>query len=135
MYGNCTAAVEMIHLIPTGDNLTAVVTGFEDTWAFPQCAGAIDRSHIPIQAPGECPKDYYNWKGHHSILLQALVDHRYCFMDINIGWPGSVHDACILANSELYRRGQLGVLFPEQPKQIDGVSVPRTLDSPCLITD
>ena len=110
--------------IPTGDNLTAVVTGFEDTWGFPQCAGAIDGSHIPIQAPGECPKDYYNRKGHHSILLQALVDHRYCFMDINIGWPGSVHDARVLANSELYQRGQMGVLFPEQPKQIEGVSVP-----------
>ena len=110
--------------IPTGENLTAVVTGFEDTWGFPQFAEAIGGSHIPIQAPGECPKDYYNRKGHHSILLQALLDHRYCFMHINIVWPGCVNDAHVLAKFELCQRGQMEVLFPEQPKQIKGVSVP-----------
>ena len=33
--------------VPTGNSLTAVVTSFEDTWDFPQCAGAIDGSHNP----------------------------------------------------------------------------------------
>ena len=84
-----------------------MVHGFEDVWGFPQCAGAIDGSHIPIQAPSECAKDYYNRKGFHSILVQGLVDHRYCFLDINVGWPGSVHDARVLANSELFEKGQM----------------------------
>ena len=101
-----------------------MVKGFEDIWGCPQCAGAIDESHIPIQAPSECPKDYYNRKGCHSILQQGLVSHQYCFVDINVGWPGSVDDARVLANSEVFKKGQNGALLPQQPKLITGVSVP-----------
>ena len=124
----CTVIVQRLFKqyvsIPSGDSLNEVVQGFADIWGFPQCAGAIDGSHIPIQAPTECAKDYFNRKGFHSILVQGLVDHRYCFLDINVGWPGSVHDARVLANSELFDKGQNGSLFPQQPKLIKGVSVP-----------
>ena len=98
--------------IPLGDNLNEVIKGFEDQWGFLQGAGAIDGSHIPIQAPAECPMDYYNRKGFHSIILQGVVDHRYCFMDINVGWPGPVHDAHVLANSQLHKKGVIETLFP-----------------------
>ena len=113
--------------IPQGNDLNQVVEGFEDRWGFPQCVGAIDGSHIPIQAPADCPKDYYNRKGFHSILMQGLVDHRYCFMDINVGWPGSVHDARVLANSELFQKGESGTLFPQRPKKINNVMVPLVI--------
>ena len=33
------------------------------------------------------------------MLLQAVVDHNCLFKDLCIGWPGSVHDARVLANS------------------------------------
>ncbi len=45
------------------------------------------------------------------MLLLALVDHQYRFLDIYIGWPGSVHDACVLSNSEVYARGEAGTLM------------------------
>ena len=95
MYDYCTEAtcIHTIFSIPSEDHLDSIVQGFADELGVPQRVGAIDGCHIPIQAPQECPKDYYNCKGHHSILLQGLVDHRYYFMDINVGWPGSVHDA------------------------------------------
>ena len=78
--------------IPTGDSAHTVVDGFLHTWGFPQCFGAIDGSHIPILPPMDSPQDYYNRKGWHSIVLQALVDHDYKFMNTYVGWPGSVHD-------------------------------------------
>ena len=62
---------------------------------FPQAAGAIDGSHIPIIRPGQCASDY-NRKGnvmyifinttyayvrigdtgYYSIIMQVLVDHN-----------------------------------------------------------
>ena len=72
--------------IPTGDMLKAVQYGFFHKWGFPQCVGAIDGTHIPILAPSKNPIDYFNHKGYHSIVMQALVDHNYRFMDIYVGW-------------------------------------------------
>ena len=48
--------------------------------------------------------DYYNRKGWYFMLIQAVVDHNYMFHDIYVGLPGSVHDACVLANSSLYSK-------------------------------
>ena len=71
--------------IPTGEGLRRIVNGFSSKWGFPQCIGAIDGSHIPIIAPSENPLDYYNRKGYHSVILQALVDHEYRFLDVYVG--------------------------------------------------
>ena len=53
--------------------------------------GAIDGTHVPIQAPLEKPTDYVNRKAFHSVVMQAYVDARYLFRDIAVGWPGNVH--------------------------------------------
>ena len=92
--------------IPTGARLRAVVDGFKTIHGFPQCAGAIDGTHIPIISPDDYPADYYNRKGWHSILMRGVVDHEGHFIDINVGWPGRVHDARVFANSSVYKRGQ-----------------------------
>lgn len=42
----------------------------------PQCVGAVDGCHIPILAPKEHHCDYFNRKHFHSIILQAVVDHK-----------------------------------------------------------
>ena len=91
--------------IPLGEALREVVCGF-DRLGFPQAAGAIDGTHIPIIRPEENSTDYYNRKGFHSIIMQAVVDHRGIFTDISIGWPGRVHDARVFANSDLFLRVQ-----------------------------
>ena len=62
---------------PTGGALRTVVDGFLQIWGSPQCAGAIDGTHIPIVAPPQSSTDYYNRKGFYSIVLQAVVDHKY----------------------------------------------------------
>ena len=87
-----------------GESLNGTVKGFINNWGIPQCVGAIDRSHIPVKPPSMNHTDYYNRKGWYSILVQAVVDANYLFIDLNVGWPGSVHDAHVLSNSELYRK-------------------------------
>ncbi|XP_063802147.1 uncharacterized protein LOC134969901 [Pseudophryne corroboree] len=113
--------------LPQGQRLDETIVGFVES-GYPQCAGAIDGTHIPIIAPHDNHADYYNRKGWHSIVLQAVVDHKYCFTDVFIGWPGRSHDARVLANSDLYRVAedkQGGYLFPrEKSKFVDGVEIP-----------
>jgi hypothetical protein len=58
---------------PTGQRLFDTINGF----AFPQCAGAIDGTHIPIVAPHENKSDFHNRKHFYSVILQAVVDHTY----------------------------------------------------------
>ena len=91
----------------------SAIDNFLLKWNIPQCVGAIDGSHIPIQGPSMNHTDYYNRKGWYSMILQAIVDSNYLFMDINIGWLGSIHDACVFANSSIYCLAESVRLFPE----------------------
>ena len=124
----CNAIVDCLLdkyiVLPRGERAMEVVRGFEEVWGFPQCFGAIDGSHIPILAPHNSATDYYNRKGYHSIVLQALVNHEYLFLNTYVGWPGSVHDARILSNSEVFVMGEAGALAPNSVKLISGVHIP-----------
>ena len=59
---------------------------FKHKWEFPQCAGAVDGTHIPIMSPEECPPDYFNQKGWHSVLMQGLVNHLGQFSNVYTCW-------------------------------------------------
>ena len=116
---------------PVAQDLRDVVEGFEKKWGFPQCVGSIDGSHIPISAPELNHTDYYNRKGWFSIVVQAIVDHNYIFRDICVGWPGSVHDARIFANSLIYEKiTNDRMLEREGYRMIEGKRIPL-----CLIGD
>ncbi len=110
--------------VPHGHDAMAVVEGFKNAWDFPQCSGAVDGSHIPIITPAENATDYFNRKKFRSIVLQAIVDHEYRFMNVYAGWPGSVHDARNLANSDLFAMGEAGTLVPKSVQTMSGLPVP-----------
>lgn len=110
---------------PKGLEILQVIQEYDNKWGFPMCAGCVDGTHIPILAPKENHKDYVNRKGFHSIQMQAVVDSRYLFRDVVVGWPGSVHDARVLSNSTLYKKGVDNTLFDGvKSRAIQGQDIP-----------
>ena len=89
---------------PEGTRLREVVGGFEAYWGFPQVAGVIDGTHIPIISPQI--HQITTTRKFHSIIMQAVVDFHGLFLDTYIGWPGEVHDARVFSNLAVYRKGR-----------------------------
>ncbi len=120
--------------LPTLDDLEEVGAGFAQlagSPAFRMVAGAIDGCHIRIKPPASDAPCYFNRKLFHSVQLQAITDHMGKFVDIFVGYPGSVHDARVLKNSPLYT----GRLYPPAGKCILGDGGYPCLSAPiCLIT-
>jgi DDE superfamily endonuclease len=64
--------------------------------------GSIDGSHIQIDKPTERHDDYVNRKSYHSMVLQGICNEHKKFIDVFIGYPGSVHDARVFRNSDIH---------------------------------
>lgn len=73
-------------------------------YGFPNCIGFIDGCHIQIRAPHNNPVDFYNRKDTHSVVLQAICDHKLQFIDIYVGHTGRAHDARIFRESPTFQR-------------------------------
>lgn len=90
---------------PKKEDWTKIASYFNDIWDFPNCAGAIDGKHIAIIYPPGAGSEYYNYKGYHSIVLQAVVDAHGKFVIVDIGDNGRSSDNGIFKES--YFRKQL----------------------------
>ena len=112
---------------PTNNCLSTVVEKFKTKWGVPQCFGAIDSCHIPISAPNLMHTDYYNRKGWYSMLIQGVVDVNYCFLDVCVGWLGSIHDARVFAQSTLYDNIEHHHILPNNTITVSGVRIPLHL--------
>lgn len=86
--------------MPTRQEWKVIEHGFRTKWNFPGCIGAIDGKHINIIAPDDS-SDYFNYKGHNSIVLLALVDDDYCFSYIDVGCNGRASDGGVFDRSSL----------------------------------
>jgi hypothetical protein len=104
---------------PAGRRLARVTAAFQTKQWFPNCIGAIDGSHVYIQAPPNSivAADHRNRNKSFSILLQGVVDTKCYFTSVNIGPPGSLHDSAHFKSSELYRRVEEGIMggFHDDP--------------------
>lgn len=99
---------------PSGARVRQIMDKFKERHNFPGVIGAIDGSHILITAPKREQASYCNRKGQHSVILQAVCDASYVFLDVFVGFPGSVHDARVFYNSPLgiKARENPELLFP-----------------------
>ena len=84
--------------------------------------GAIDGKHTNITTTTKSIGLLHS-EGYHSVFMQAVVDFRSRFLDVNISWPGKVHDARVLVNSSFYRKAISGTLVPEWSQNIAGINV------------
>lgn len=56
---------------PSNEEAEIIIKKFKESSGFPSTIGAIDGTHICIEAPKENAADYVNRKGYHSIQLQV----------------------------------------------------------------
>lgn len=62
----------------------------------------------PLLRPKNDPKDYYNRKQFHSVVLQGVADTRGRFIHVSTGYAGSIHDARVLHMSSLVKKVEDG---------------------------
>lgn len=113
-----------IHFPLGGPELEQIIKGFESKRQMPNCCGAIDCSHFLISAPlvGN-RRGYYDRSGRMSVILQGVVDSQGRFLDCVAGWPGSVNDKRVFANSTLAKMWKAKQIFQEPVVQIDGCNI------------
>ncbi|XP_050324429.1 uncharacterized protein LOC126755727 [Bactrocera neohumeralis] len=99
---------------PTGDALEETTRKFLQRKQIPGVIGAIDCTHITINAPIKYKHIYFDRKRNYSVILQAIVDANKKFIDIYCGEPGSYHDSRVLKRSAFYRKAESNMesLFP-----------------------
>ncbi|XP_071953738.1 uncharacterized protein [Antedon mediterranea] len=113
---------------PENRELLNTVDEFNTKCGFPQVAGLVDCTHISIKTPKDSLEDYLNQNEFHSVVLQAVVDHRGMFIDTDVGQPGSLLEANVFSLSSLHRSLSRGTLFNPNPTQlIEGETVPLLL--------
>ncbi|GBG91033.1 hypothetical protein CBR_g51766 [Chara braunii] len=103
---------------PIGGRRAQILRACRDK-GFSNCFGAIDCTHIYIDKSAGAPSDnYYDRKQKFSVQAQVVVDLDLRILDVHIGYPGSVHDVCVLYNSQLWRRAEAGELFDAPPENL-----------------
>ncbi|KAF4134755.1 DDE superfamily endonuclease [Phytophthora infestans] len=96
---------------------------FAQSCGVPQSAGCIEGSHIPVSKPAEHGEMYFNRKCWYSIVLQAVVDWRGRFCDLDCKWPGRD------GNSRVFRRSYLAGAFPIVSAASETVSIPTGVEA------
>ena len=99
---------ETIHFPTTRPGLQRLADSFEVRSLIPGIIGCADGSHIRLEGcvPQRKQKWYRNRKGSCSVVLHAVVDPRGAFLDVQVGYPGSMGDSRILQLSPLWKKAQ-----------------------------
>ena len=89
-------ATEFIKFPATEQKVLQSIRLFTNKSSFPQVVRAIGGSHITLKTvPVNKRIEYFNRKQDYSILIQAVADASFKFLDVSTGYPDSIHDARI----------------------------------------
>ena len=89
----------------TRETLSEVKSGFSHKHGLPNCCGAIDVCHVLMELPSGEPTDMWANRSHSfSMILQAIVDTNLCFLDVCVGYPGSLTNSKCLRESFFYKK-------------------------------
>lgn len=94
---------------PRGQEVAAAQQHFHQLAGFPGVVGAVDGTHVRIQAPSVHEAAYINRKNYHSINVQVIVAADCRILDVVANWPGGTHDSRILRESTIGREMERGV--------------------------
>ncbi|XP_029435736.1 putative nuclease HARBI1 [Rhinatrema bivittatum] len=81
--------------------LQQIRSGFMGIAGMPNVLGAIDCTHIALRPGAEEESGFRNRKHFHSMNVQVVCDARLRILNVVANFPGSCHDAYILAHSNL----------------------------------
>lgn len=95
---------------PTVEDWKNIAEGFRRRWDFPNCVGSIDGKHVVMKAPEKSGSLFFNHKGTYSVVLMAVVDHKYRFRVVDVGSYGRTSDGGVLSNSKFGKKLQKGQL-------------------------
>ncbi|KAI5063288.1 hypothetical protein GOP47_0021835 [Adiantum capillus-veneris] len=89
----------------TPEQSTRVKDGFFSRYGLANCCGILDTTHIIMDLPSGEPADIWLDRNHtFSMALQAVVDTELRFLDVCVGYPGSLSDAKCLRESAFYKK-------------------------------
>jgi len=73
---------------------------------FRGCVGLLDGVVISIKKPQYDQQSYWCARKHiHGMTTLAMVDHRWRFIYVFIGWPARSHDSMVLMNDPIWKKG------------------------------
>ncbi|XP_065078038.1 putative nuclease HARBI1 [Ochlerotatus camptorhynchus] len=95
-------SAEWIHFPNTAVEMEQEKKSWQRKYRFPSAIGAIDCTHILIKRPGNYKDEFVNRKGLNSFNVQATCNATEQFTSVDCEWAGSVHDARIWRNSDIF---------------------------------
>ena len=104
----------------TEEQIIAARESFQLWSALPNVVGAIDGTHVKIKTPVENGPDYFSRYQDHDIVVQGVVDGNMIFQDVEAGYPGSMHDARVLRNSNIFTLAENRDILTGPPVSIGG---------------
>lgn len=111
---------------PTEQSFKSVAMEYWRKWNFPNCLGSIDGKHIRIKCPAGSGSMYFNYKGYHSTVLQAVADANAKLLMIEVGGYGKQSDGGTFSASDMYNllnEGKLNIP-PDTPLPDNTLSLP-----------
>ncbi|XP_064462591.1 putative nuclease HARBI1 [Ornithodoros turicata] len=101
--------IASVYKWPRGEEIARAQHQFYQLASFPGVVGAVDGTHVRIQASSAHETAFVNRKNYHSINVQLIAGADCKILDVVANWPGATHDSRILRESTIGRELEAGV--------------------------